>query len=284
MFRDASSHPSVPTFPHFVIQHSDIPTFQHFEVSTLPLHARFLDRPAFRTLPNLHSILPSRGEQRNRPPRGGKIRPELRKERKELPVASRFYQLASCQAAIGIHLVRIGKTNSDRFWWCHSGESQTRYHLFFRYQRWAPESRKLWKNVGEACGWKHPRAPSVRQLFQEEKAVPDLLRETKVGKMATLASLTEEDEEDLEEVELRPRGGGAGTLREKGRTRPVLECIFLLSFLCHFPVLFLCLFLCLHLFWRILGGQEIREPRCDSWILRLRGWIPDRVREWVKNL
>ena len=29
------------------------------------------------------------------------------------------------------------------------------------------------------------------------------------------------------------------------------------------------------------GEQEIREPRCDGWILRLRGWILDGVGKWV---
>ena len=66
----------------------------------------------------------------------------------------------------------------------------------------------MWKSVGKAREWKHPRAPPDRLLFQEEKAAPavlDFLRESKVGRI-TLASL-EAGEKDMEEilVELRPR-------------------------------------------------------------------------------
>lgn len=29
---------------------------------------------------------------------------------------------------------------------------------------WTEQRRRLWKDVGEACEWKHPRTPSVRLL------------------------------------------------------------------------------------------------------------------------
>ena len=51
--------------------------------------------------------------------------------------------------------------------------------------------------MGRAFGWRHPRAHSVRVLFQNDKAtpaVPTYLRETKVGRVVSLASLEEERE------------------------------------------------------------------------------------------
>ena len=61
---------------------------------------------------------------------------------------------------------------------------------------WAMQIRKLWRSVGKACEWKHPRAPAVRLLFQDERATPVVLaflRGTKIGRMVTLAPPEEED-------------------------------------------------------------------------------------------
>ena len=70
--------------------------------------------------------------QRHRPPKGGRMRKALGRARKELE--GRFYQLLSGHAAVGERLRRVGQTTSDLFWWCGSGESQTRYHLFVKCQ------------------------------------------------------------------------------------------------------------------------------------------------------
>lgn len=163
-------------------------------------------------------------ERRYRPPAGGKIRPELRKERKEL--ASRYYQLQSGHTAIGTYLRRIRKTDTDKCWWCHSGKRQSRHHLFFRCRRWASEGRKMWREVGKACEWKHPRAPSARTLFRESRATPAVLgflRQTRVGGMVSLTVVEERDrgEEEMEEIELRPEEGENGwTNREEDGPGP----------------------------------------------------------------
>ena len=55
---------------------------------------------------------------------------------------------------------------------------------------WAPQIRVLWKSVGKACEWKHPRAPTTKALFRDERAataVLAFLRDTKVRRMVTLA-------------------------------------------------------------------------------------------------
>ena len=40
----------------------------------------------------------------------------------------------------------------------HSGEPLSRHHHFTRCRTWAPWIRRLWKDVGKPCGWKHRRA------------------------------------------------------------------------------------------------------------------------------
>ena len=76
------------------------------------------------------------------PPKGGMMRKELGKTRKEL--ASHFFQLLSGHAATAEHLRRVNQANSDKCFWCGSGAIQTRHHLFIVCRRWGPEIRELW--------------------------------------------------------------------------------------------------------------------------------------------
>ena len=63
------------------------------------------------------------------PPRGPKLRKELRHECKAL--AGRYYQFLSGHAATGDCLCRrMHKLPPDRCWWCGQDERQTRHHLF----------------------------------------------------------------------------------------------------------------------------------------------------------
>ena len=67
-----------------------------------------------------------------------------------------------------------------------------------------PDKRPL-ESIGKACRWKHPRAQTVRLLFEDQRATPAVLhflRETKVGRVVTLAPPEVEWEEELEEVNL----------------------------------------------------------------------------------
>ena len=131
--------------------------------------------------------------RRYRPPGCKNIHPELKKDRKEF--VGRYYQLLSSHAAIETYLAdMIQKTGSNRCWWCNSAERQPHHHLF-RCQAWRAQRDKTWRSVGKACRWKHPRAPSVRALFQNDEATPAVrafLRKTRVGRMANLGSLVEE--------------------------------------------------------------------------------------------
>ena len=89
-----------------------------------------------------------------------------------------------------------------------SGEPQSRHHLFTRCRAWAPQARKLWKEIGRACEWEHPRAPSIRLLWdgRATEAVLEFLRTTRVGCTG------------VERVP--PEGEGKDNEGEKGRPGP----------------------------------------------------------------
>ena len=69
-----------------------------------------------------------------------------------------------------------------------------------------PEIRQLWQKVERDCKWRTRRAPSVRLLFRDERAIPAILEfpeKTRVGKMSGLAlSRVEESESGLNEIEM----------------------------------------------------------------------------------
>ena len=88
---------------------------------------------------------------RPRPPSGGGLRRKhVRRTRKSL--AGRCYQPLSGHAAIWTYLMRIKKTDTSDCWWCDSGEQQSRHHLFTRCRALVPLIRRLWKDIGKACG------------------------------------------------------------------------------------------------------------------------------------
>ena len=115
-----------------------------------------------------------KAERRYRPPRRGRVRKHLQREGKG--IAGRFFQLLSGHATIGPYLAEKIKTiQSDKSWWCSSGERQPRNHLFVKCWAWAVQMEGLWRSVGKTCEWKHPRAPRVRLLFQDERTTPAVL-------------------------------------------------------------------------------------------------------------
>ena len=69
----------------------------------------------------------------------------------------------------------------------------------------------MWNSVGEACRWKHPRAPSAQLLSQDDRTTP-FLQGNEIGRAINLSSF--EEEGDMEEIELGPRErvGGWGEL------------------------------------------------------------------------
>ena len=59
----------------------------------------------------------------------------------------------------------------------------------------------MWKAIGKACGWKHPKAPSARHLWKDKatEAVLDFLRDTRVGCMVNVRRLPREERGGVEE-------------------------------------------------------------------------------------
>ena len=68
---------------------------------------------------------------------------------------------------------------------------------------WAPQARRLWRDIGEACEWRHPRTPSVRLLWdvRAAEAVLEFLRTTRVGCIGTERAPSEEEEVEESEGE-----------------------------------------------------------------------------------
>jgi vacuolar-type H+-ATPase subunit I/STV1 len=121
-------------------------------------------------------------------------------------VASRYLQLKSGHAITGTHLLRIGKVQDARCWWCSSSR-QTVEHLLLECRKWRRERatmiRKLsTKNITIR---ETPDRRNARILF-EHKATVDVLEfieTTEVGKRP----VTESDEADSWDIERLDRGG-----------------------------------------------------------------------------
>ena len=69
----------------------------------------------------------------------------------------------------------------------------------------------MWRRIPRLCEWKTPRAPSVRLMFDDVRAAPAVLtflRDTRVGRVITVAPRGEERE--VEETESEGEKGGPG--------------------------------------------------------------------------
>jgi ribonuclease HI len=123
-------------------------------------------------------------------------------------IASRFYQLRLGKAFIGPYLAQTRRAANDKCWWCGSGASQTRDHLFKRCTRWKEQQATLWRAVGEATDKKRTkRNTSMAQLLGDERctaALLEFLATTEVGlrgQVARQIAGVEDDVEAEDEVE-----------------------------------------------------------------------------------
>ena len=115
--------------------------------------------------------------------------------------AARFYQMESGHAPVGMYLNQFGHRDDDKFWWCGSGGrmvAQTWGHLFLHRSRWKDQQETLWKEVGEAMGWRVVRCRHVQisELLSMEKchrAVMDFLIATDIGKFPPKWAKEEEE-------------------------------------------------------------------------------------------
>ena len=109
---------------------------------------------------------------RYRPSKGKRTHGKL-KSKQQAP-AGRYYRLLSGHAAIGSHpFEKIYGFETNECCWCDSCES--RCHLVARCRAWATLRKRVWKEIGEACGWMQPRAPSVKNMSGDERATEAVL-------------------------------------------------------------------------------------------------------------
>ena len=91
---------------------------------------------------------------------------------------------------------------------------QSQFHLVARCPAWAGQARAMWKRIGRLCEKRGPVTPSVRAMFGDQRATPEVLtflRDTRVGKMISLAPRGEnlwEEEEGSSESEGEEGGPG----------------------------------------------------------------------------
>ena len=59
-----------------------------------------------------------------------------------------------------------GRDGHERVLVVRQRRAQSRHHLaIHQVPGVALQTRKMWKAIGKVCEWKHPRAPSVRLLW-----------------------------------------------------------------------------------------------------------------------
>ena len=83
-----------------------------------------------------------------------------------------------------------------------------------RCATWAGKSSVMWGPVAKLCKWERPRAPEVRLLFDDARAAPavlSFLRDTRLGRMVSVASLRERwAGEGVREADSEGEEGGPG--------------------------------------------------------------------------
>ena len=84
---------------------------------------------------------------------------------------------------------------------CDSSERWSQYHLVVNYGAWASRRKGMRKGIGKAYSWKHPKTPSVRAMFEDERAMDAVQGFIWVGRVATIAHLGKEEAEVVDEEE-----------------------------------------------------------------------------------
>ena len=117
--------------------------------------------------------------------------------------------------------MRVGQADTDRCWWCGSGERQTRFYLFVKCRRWGSEIRRLWHRMRADC--ERVGAPSIRHISNDPRATPaalELLEDRRVGIMPgriLMAGGPDLEGEDLDVLSLRAPGEEEGTVPSQPR-------------------------------------------------------------------
>jgi hypothetical protein len=104
-------------------------------------------------------------------------------------LAARLYRLKFRHVPGGTYLKRFGRRDYDKCWWCGAqcSGAQTVEHLFRQCSRWKDQQMTLWKEVGNAPGWRvgrcrHLKVPKLLHVEKSDQGVMDFLAATDVGK------------------------------------------------------------------------------------------------------
>jgi hypothetical protein len=120
-------------------------------------------------------------------------------------VASRYLQLKSGHAITGVHLLRIGKVQDARCWWCSSSR-QTVEHVLLECRKWRRERATMIRrlNTKNVAINETPDRRNVRILFGNNATVDvlEFIEKTEVGKRLVVES----DEADSWDIERLDRG------------------------------------------------------------------------------
>jgi hypothetical protein len=131
-------------------------------------------------------------------------------------VAARYLQLKSGHAITGAHLLRIGKVEDAKCWWC-GGSNQTVAHLLLRCRKWRRQRDSLLRGMRAediAISARRDRA-DLESLFRDEatKEVLRFIGNTEVGRPMA----KEENRDDYWDIErLDQRSDEAGSITEDG--------------------------------------------------------------------
>ena len=142
-----------------------------------------------------------------------------------------YFQLLSGRAAVGTYLANITKTRQVLV--VQQWRATVMTSPFRQMPGLGGPNKRTLEERGKACEWKHLRAPTVRLLFQDERATPvvlNFLRDTKGREdCASTPAGGGRQWEGLEEIELWPEEGkGQGICGDEGgppKTVPFL-CLF----------------------------------------------------------
>jgi hypothetical protein len=123
--------------------------------------------------------------------------------------AARYLQLKSGHAVTAVHLMRIGKVEDARWWWCNSSR-QTVAHLLLECRKWRRERETMAKKLKakDITVSETPDRRNLKILFPDN-AIVDMLEfveKTEVGKRPG----AENDKVDLWDVERLDKRDGEG--------------------------------------------------------------------------
>lgn len=131
-------------------------------------------------------------------------------------VAARYLQLKSGHAITGAHLLRIGKVEDAKCWWC-GGSSQTVAHLLLRCRKWRRQRDSLLRGMRaeEIVISSRRDQADLESLFRDvaTRAVLRFIGNTEVGRPMT----KEENRDDYWDIErLDQSSDEAGMILEDG--------------------------------------------------------------------